>query len=52
MKELHFTLFQGQTGKGDNITAILRLPSVYIAFNTGHQSGKVQHPPCHVFPLD
>jgi len=52
MEELYFTLFQGQTGKGDNITAILRLPSVYIAFSTGYQPGNVQHQSFHEFPLD
>lgn len=48
---MHFTLFQGQTGKRHNITAILSLPPVYIAFNTGHQPGKSSINPAMCFPL-
>lgn len=43
--------FWGQTGKGNSITIILKLPSFYIAFSTGHQPRKV-HQSCNEFLLD
>lgn len=36
MKELNFTILQGWISKGDSKTAILRLPSIYVAFSTGY----------------